>query len=461
MGAVLVAIGVLVVNAAVLYAVLDRIDTGIFTVQVLLTLLLLAAALLHIRQLDRDRRRFALSTILADLAAEPSGIDVTAHGALATLLANDVADVGLIALADDDSEEEMRPVATDGYPPGWLDEERPRALPSRTAIVTTGNDQDEHPWVAAVTPTIGDRPWVARIPLQSGGNPIGLLLLCGRGQRALQDETLLERLGSQLATALDHAAMYEASYEREQRLEELDRRRREFIGALAHEVRTPLTSIQAFADLLQLQPMAMDETAEQLVNSLNQGVQRLNLLVNDLLDLGQSESVGFTVAPTEVELPPLFAQIETLLRPAYLLREQGLAVEIGADSAVVQADRQRLEQVLLNLLSNAHRYTPLGGTISLRTSTNNGQIRIEIEDSGDGIPEALRERIFDPYYRVDRNDGTVHGSGLGLAVARQLIELQSGQIWVEAAPSGGARFCIELPRSVSAAPHETDTASGN
>ncbi len=449
-GAVLVAIGVLVVNGAVLYAVLDRIDIGIFAVQVLLTLLLLVAALLHIRQLTRDRRRFALSTILADLASEPSGIEVTAQEALATLLANDVAEAGVIALADDDSEEEMRAVAADGYPANWLADARPRALPARGATVSVGRDQDEHPWISVLTPSIGARPWVAHIPLHSGGNAIGLLLLSGRREGVLEDETLLERLGAQLATALDHAAMYEASYEREQRLEALDQARREFIGALAHEVRTPLTSIQAFADLLQLQPMAMDETAEQLVNSLNQGVQRLNLLVNDLLDLGQSESAGFTVTPTAVELPALFAEIETLLRPAYLLREQTLSVEIGENGAAVEADRQRLEQVLLNLLSNAHRYTPPGGAIALRTAATAGRVRIEVDDSGDGIPETLRERIFDPYYRVDRNDGTVHGSGLGLAVARRLIELQSGRIWVEDAPDGGARFCVELPRAAGA-----------
>lgn len=459
-GAIVVAIVVLVVNGAVLYAVLDRVDVGIFAVQVLITLLLLIPVLLHIRQLIRDRTRFALGTILADLAAEPSGIQSTAQEALDALLQNGVAEAGLIALADDDSEQEMQIVAADGYPANWLASAPPRALPARGALVESGRDQDAHPWVGALTDSFGAYPWVARIPLTSAENPIGLLLLAGRHQRVLEDHTLLERLGAQLATALDLAAMYEASYQREQRLEALDEQRRQFIGALAHEVRTPLTSIQAFADLLQLQPMAMDETAEQLVNSLDQGVQRLNLLVNDLLDLGQSESAGFTVTPAPVELSPLFDELETLLRPAYLLREQTISFEIGEDSALVEADRQRLEQVLLNLLSNAHRYTPLGGTVTLRTTASDGTVRIEVEDSGDGVPEDLRERVFDPYYRVDRNDGTVHGSGLGLAVARQLIELQSGRIWVEDAATGGARFCVELPRAAST-PRPDDAANAD
>jgi len=273
-----------------------------------------------------------------------------------------------------------------------------------------------------------------------------MVLLLARQPGALDDEALLKRIGAQFATAVNHAAMYEASYQREQALEDLDQRRREFIDAMAHEVRTPLTSIQAFADLLQLQPMAMDETAELLVNSLNQSIQRLNLLVNDLLDLGQSEATGFAVDATEVELAPLFAEVETLLRPAYLLSEQALTFEIGEGGAAVHADRDRLVQVLLNLLSNANRYTPAGGTVALRTMSGADGVRIEVDDSGEGIPEEHREQMFDPNYRVDRNDATVHGSGLGLAVARQLIELQSGRLWVEDALDGGARFCIELPR---------------
>ena len=368
------------------------------------------------------------------------------------LIANGVAETGLIALANEDSEEEMRSVATQSYPAGWETNARPRALPARTADVETGRDQDQHPWVVPIVANLGEHPWVARIPLRSGSVPIGLLVLAGRRRGVLDDQTLLVRLGAQLATAFDHAAMYEASYARETSLASLDRQRRDFIAALAHEIRTPLSSIQAFAELLQLQPASMDETAEQLVSSLNQGVQRLKLLINDLLDLGQSESVGFAVSPVTVELAPLFAEIEGLLRPAYLLSEQSFAVEIGDGAALVLADKQRLEQVLFNLVSNANRYTPFAGAVLVRTIATENGVRIEVDDSGEGIPSELRECIFDPYYRVDRDDAMVHGSGLGLAVARQLIELQSGRIWDEESSSGGARFCIELPQSPSSSP---------
>ena len=117
------------------------------------------------------------------------------------------------------------------------------------------------------------------------------------------------------------------------------------------------------------------------------------------------------------------------------------------DATTALADPARLEQVLLNLLSNANRYTPPKGKVSARTrSAKGGRIRIEIEDSGPGIPADQREHIFDAYFRVDRRDlPPVPGSGLGLAIARQLVELQDGRIWVEDCEHGGSRFCIELP----------------
>ena len=451
-GAVLVAAVILAADAALLYAVTDEVDGVLFGVHVAVVALLLAAALLHIRQLARERRRYALGTVLADLSASPSDIRPTAETALDLLIGSGVCEAGMVALADDETEE-MRPIAARGYPDGWVRSARPRVLPGEGDSIDSGRGLAGHPWITPVAEELGGWPWVARIPLTSGGGAIGMVMLTARRPGPLDDEALLERFGAQIATALDHAAMYEASYLRERDLEELDARRREFIGALAHEVRTPLTSIQAFAELLQLQPVAMDDTAEQLVSSLEHGVQRLNQLVNDLLDLGRGEAVGFSVTPEVIELPPLFAEIELLLSPAYLLREQLLTFEIGEGASRVVADRARLEQVLLNLLSNANRHTPPRGEVVARArQTEQRRLRIEVEDSGAGVPPEERERIFDPYYRVEQRDQPVHGSGLGLAVARQLVELQHGRIWVEGREGGGSRFCVELPLPADAPP---------
>lgn len=437
---------VVAANVAVYYAVTDGIDSRILSFQMLSAVLVLIAILAHLRQLQQERWRHALSTLISDLSASPSGIEATAERALLVLTTGGVAQAGLVALAADGTEE-MRPIATLGYPDRWADDAAPRVLPGDHDTIDSSRGLAGHPWVEPVAESLGGWPWVARVPLTSGGDAIGQLMLASKRAGPLANHTLLKRFGAQLSTALDHAAMYEAAYRREQELEELDQRRREFIGALAHEVRTPLTSIQAFSDLLQLQQAVMDETAEQLVSSLEHGVQRLNLLVSDLLELGQSEGAGFTVKPEATELHARLAEVETLLRPAYLLREQELSIDVADDATTVLADPARLEQVLLNLLSNANRYTPPKGTVSARTrAAKGGRIRIEIEDSGPGIPADQREHIFDAYFRVDRGDQPpVPGSGLGLAIARQLVELQGGRIWAEDCEGGGSRFCIELP----------------
>lgn len=445
-GTVLATHVVIIANIAVHWAVLGKVDPQIASYQLLSGALVLIAVLVHLRQLRRERWRHALSALISDLSASPIGIEATAERALQVLTSGGFAQAGLIALADDGAEE-MRPIASLGYPDHWAEDATPRALPGDHDKIDSSHGLAGHPWVEPVSESLGGWPWVARVPLVSGTVSIGQLLLTARRAGPLDDHLLLERFGAQLSTALDHAAMYEASYRREQELEDLDRRRREFIGSLAHDVRMPLASIQASSELLQLQKAVMGETAEQLVSSLKHGVQRLNLLVSDLLDLGQSEGTEFTVQPKPTGLRALLDEVETLLRPAYLLREQRLSIDVSDDAATVLADPGRLEQVMLNLLSNANRYTPESGSVSVRTSAAPGnRVRIEVNDSGPGIPADQHDRIFTPYFRVDRNDQPpVPGSGLGLAVARQLVELQAGRLWAQETEEGGSRFCVELP----------------
>jgi len=445
-GTVFTTILVVVANVVVHYAVMDEIEPRILSFQILSAFLILVAILVHLRQLQQERWRHALSTLISDLSASPSGIEATAERALLVLTASGVAQTGLVALADHGTEE-MRPVATLGYPERWADEATPRVLPGEHDTIDSSHGLAGHPWVEPVAAILGGWPWVARVPLNSGTASIGQLMLAAKHAGPLADHMLLERFGAQLSTALDHAAMYEAAYRHEQELEEFNQRRHKFIGSLAHEVRTPLTSIQAFSDLLRLQQAEMDETAELLVSSLDHSVQRINLLVSDLLDFGQGDDTGFTVNLEATDLHARLTVVETLLRPVYLLREQELVIELADDATMVLADPDRLEQILLNLLSNANRYTPANGRVSASTKkAKNGRIRIEIEGSGSGIPAEQREQIFGEYFRTDRHDQpSVLGSGIGLAITRQLIELQDGHIWAEDGEDDGTRFCVELP----------------
>ena len=218
------------------------------------------------------------------------------------------------------------------------------------------------------------------------------------------------------------------------------------MSAMSHEIRTPLSSIQASAELLSREAVGAREQAAPLLSSLSNGVDRLNSVVNDLLDLARIEEGGMRAELTRVDIVALLAHARELVHPAYTVRGQTIELELPEEGLWASADPRQLEQITLNLLVNANRHTPPGGSVIARlTATDDGQVRIEVEDTGPGVDPEDRTRIFEPYYRVQRPGAVeVPGSGLGLAVARHLTDLQGGRIWVEEAAGGGARFCVEL-----------------
>ena len=300
-----------------------------------------------------------------------------------------------------------------------------------------------HPWTEGAN-LRARRPWAAQLPILNGGEPIGVVHLITRKRGILRDRVVLDLLTHHLSAAFDHAALYEAAYARERTLEDLDSRRREFMAAIAHEIRTPLTAIQAFADLLQAGRADMDETARGLVTSLGQGVKRLSSLINDLIDLGRTGETAYALRLEPVDLGEAIRTAEATLRPAILLRDQTITLDIPERGPTVMADPRVVEQVVLNLLSNANRHSPARGNIRVLAQQLDRQtVRLEVIDDGEGIPEDERQRIFEPYYRI-KNGSEVPGSGLGLAVTRRILEETGGRIWVDASDTGGAKFCVEL-----------------
>lgn len=446
--ALVAATALVAAHLGVTYAVLGTLDERLIVLNAGVALIVIAAAFWYIAALTDERERQALDEALLAVLLTPRNIAGTARTALAALDREGVARAGLIALADD-TDSAMYPLAAVGYPEGWVAEAPSAPLPPADEPAAIRREREPDPWIEPLHDRLGRRAWVARIPLTSTGDPIGLLLLATDRPRLLRDPRVLDRIGLHLSAALDHAALYEAAYQRERDLEEMDQRRRDFMAAISHEVRTPLTSIQAFVELLQLGRSAMDETAEQLVTSLSHGVERLTALVGDLIDLGRQGGADYPVQPEEVDLSRLARHAMEMLRPAFLLRDQELHLDLPAESVYAVTDPGLLEQVVLNLLSNANRHAPVRGEITLAVVPPvDGRARIEVRDNGPGIRPDDRERIFEPYYRVRRNGGPdVPGSGLGLAVARRMVDALGGRIWVAEHEAGGACFCIEVRTS--------------
>ena len=428
-----------------------------------LALLGLAVGLLHIRSITRERRHHALLEALVATFASPRDIVGTARAAATLLVEGGVADACLIAVCQDGDAGEagLAPLAAAGYPPGWLEGAGSRlpAVPSAAVPATREDAALAGPWIAPLEPALGGAPWVARVPIARGDAALGLGLLLSRRRGVLGDAELLAAIGTQLAGALDLASLYEAAYERAASLEQQDARRREFLYAIAHELRSPLTSIQTFAELLAREQRTFDGSSQLLLSALTRGVDRLGEFVEDLLELGRVEETEVRLEVRAIDAAATLRASEEMLRPAFMEREQRLTLDLPEEPLEVHADRRALEQVLLNVLSNANRFTPAAaaGAVAVSARREGARVRIVVEDSGLGIAPEDRAEIFLPFFRVQRDGAAqVPGSGLGLAVAKRLIELQGGTIWVEAGTgqgnATGSRFCVELggpePQSV-------------
>ena len=416
-----------------------------------LAVALLGLAWWRIAGVTRERTRSAIVDGLVEAFSTPATIEDTSRTAVASLVGTQVATAAIVAVAREDSDgrERLVPAAASGYPAeamppdGTVD-----AVPREPRLARERSEAD--PWLALLPDTIGPHPWVARVPLLRGEEVLGSLVLASRSPGMLRDTRTLALVGALVAGALDHARLYQAAFERSAELEQQDARRREFLYAITHELRSPLKAIQAFADLL-MADAALVGAHGHLLTSLARGVERLSTLVNELLDLGRVEQPEMRVSLAPVDVVAALHNAETILRPAFMAREQSWAVEVPDEPLMALADAKALDQVLMNILSNANRFTPAHGRLGIRAHPDDGHVRIEVCDSGPGIDPRDRARVFEPFYRVSRPGAAqVPGSGLGLAVAQRLMQLQGGRIWVEDGDGEGSRFCIELPSAATA-----------
>ena len=436
-------------HLALLYTLFEELDLRVAAIDGGVAILGLAAVAWHIGNVTDERTRHAVEAVLLEVLETPRNIRDTAVAALETLVDEEIVIAAAVAVTGEDVDAPLEVVAATGYPDAWL-----RAAPP-IRLVDSGTlhrEDTSEGWLSPFARRLKRRGWIARLQLSSGDEPIGVLLLVAAQPGPLRDRRVVRSLARQVAAALDHAALYEAAYARERDLVDQDARRREFLAAISHEIRTPLTSIQAFAELLEMdRTNAADDTATQLVGSLKGGVERLRMLVTDLINLGRSGTLEYPMNPADVDLPALVERSVALMRPAFLLRRQELALDLPADTPHVLADKQLLEQVVLNLLANANRHAPEGTTITLTTrAADHDRVVLEVNDVGSGVPVEFRERIFEPYFRVpDAVSGDMPGSGLGLAVARRLLQQMGGRIWVADKAGAGARFCVELRATVT------------
>ncbi len=238
-------------------------------------------------------------------------------------------------------------------------------------------------------------------------------------------------------------ALYQQEKELRQKIETEMKKRIEFTRALAHELKTPLTSVMASSDLLVSE--LVDEPLAGLAKNINQGASNLNNRIDELLDLARGEVGMLQIKREPVDLSNLLREAADSMTPLALGRGQSIALRLPPDLPTVQADTDRLQQIVTNLLNNAVKFTPKGGEITLRAREKDASVIVEVQDTGRGISKKEQERLFEPYQRLDDDEGNLSGLGLGLSLCKTLVELHGGQIWVRSRGGRGSTFGFSLP----------------
>jgi signal transduction histidine kinase len=220
-----------------------------------------------------------------------------------------------------------------------------------------------------------------------------------------------------------------------------------FIDTLAHELKTPLTSIIAGAGLLaeELNP-SVDDSIRRLIQTIIRNADTLEHRLAELLDIVKTGSGSLRLQPEPVDIRSLVQGVVLQVSPFIQAKNQNLSTEISEGLPIFSGDGPKLEQVLINLLNNASKFTPHGGRIIVRARPDSNGAVISVKDNGIGIAKNEHPRLFKPYSRIDADRQQHPGLGLGLALAKQVVELHGGRIWVESEPGAGSTFFFTLPR---------------
>ena len=291
--------------------------------------------------------------------------------------------------------------------------------------------------------------------LDFGGRSLGVVsaFYAGGGDPTADDEALLNVVAHQLALAIENARLYEHEQHLRSDVETQDRRKNYFLAVLAHELRAPLAPI-----LSAMQLIAKADLNPELLRSAREVVERQVRyqagLLDDLLDLTRIDQDKIDLRLGVLDVRGVVAAAVEVSRPVIEQRHQHLTVCVPDNPLMVNVDSVRLEQVLINLLSNATKYTPTAGDIAVTAEAAGGFAVLTVSDSGEGISAAMLERVFDPFVQVGATEGRPRpaGLGIGLALTRRLVELHGGAVEARSPGIGkGSEFIVRVPLAADAA----------
>jgi PAS domain S-box-containing protein len=385
-------------------------------------------------------RRLEALTALGAPAATRAGTVAEAQTACIRILGNYTADVPFACLYESLGRNPARLITHSGAPPLLSRDGRawPLDRATRGEPVLVGGDCDgyQHPH-AIVLQVPGRDADELRMTLVLGINP----------RRACDPDyhEFYQRVAAAVGTAIANARAFELERHRAQTLEELDRAKTAFFSNVSHEFRTPLTLLLGPLD--ELMDRRLDAGDRSLIELAHRNAARLLRLVNALLDFSRVESgrVDPRFVPTDVG--PFTAELASNFRSACEKAGLDLVVDCPALGQPVYLDRGMYEKIVLNLISNAFKYTKQGRiAVRVRARASAGTFELEVADTGCGIPAAELPKVFERFHRIDGHAGRTHeGSGIGLALAQELAQVHGGSVAVTSAPGRGSSFVVSIP----------------
>jgi signal transduction histidine kinase len=289
------------------------------------------------------------------------------------------------------------------------------------------------------------------VPLVHQQELIGALVVRRKRVGAFAEDTvrLLQSFAAQSAVAIQNARLFRELEQKGRELEAASRHKSEFLANMSHELRTPLNAVLGYAELIQdgiygEVPSKMADVLERI----QQNGRHLLGLINDVLDLSKIEAGQLTLSPVDYSMRELVLDVVSATEALAAEKQLAIEVDAPADLPPGRGDERRLTQVLLNLVSNAIKFTE-AGRVSIRAKVEDGSFLVTVSDTGVGIAPEHQVRIFEEFQQVDSSSTRRKGgTGLGLAIAKRIVELHGGRIWVDSTPGQGSTFAFTLPLRV-------------
>lgn len=392
-----------------------------------------------------------------------AGLDVSnaIHITLEWAMRRSGAAAGLVAMLKEDDSAHVHVTASQGYthelepyPDGLLpvdgfslEESIKNGLPLQRAVDPLNQAAD------MAKPVLDGARGQAIIPIRREMNTIGLLLLESTSEISLSEETMsfLERLCDHASIAISNAQLYAA-------VQSANLAKSDFISFVAHELKNPMTSVKGYTELIAAGAVGpVNEVQANFLSTIRHNIERMNTLVSDLNDSSKIEVGRLRLNFTSLRLSEVIDSTIRSTRKQIEEKQQTLTLNIPDDLPDVWADKTRLEQVIVNLVSNAHKYTPAGGLIEITAERSPNHwdlsgpaevVHIWVKDNGIGISEEDQQKIFQKFFRSDDpKTREVPGTGLGLNITKSLVEMQGGCIWFESEFRQGTTFHFTIPVS--------------